>query len=53
MLGRVLTPSERLGTLGMEYYFMVSTQIIAADWLSKSSRFQAFPPCPKFLEDKC
>ena len=27
---------------------MVSTQKIAADWLSKSNRFQAFPPCLKF-----
>ena len=31
---------------------MVSTQKNAADWLSKSDRFQAFPPCPKILEDE-
>ena len=31
---------------------MVSTQTIAADWLSKSSRFQVFPPCPKMLEEE-
>ena len=31
---------------------MVSTQIIDADWLSKSSRFQAFPPCPQIVEEE-
>ena len=31
---------------------MLSTQKIAADWLSKSARFQAFPPCLKFLEEE-
>ena len=31
---------------------MVSTQKFAADWLSKSSRFQAFPPCLKTLEEE-
>ena len=36
----------------MEQYFMVSTQKIAADWLSKSNRFQAFPPCRKNLEEE-
>ena len=40
------THTKRLGTLGMEQYFMASTQTIAADGLSKSIRFQAFPPCP-------
>ena len=31
---------------------MVSTQKFAADWLSKSNRFQAFPPCLKNLEEE-
>ena len=31
---------------------MVFTQKIAADWLSKSNRFQAFPPCLKILEEE-
>ena len=51
-LGRVLTSSKPLGTLGMEQYFVVSTQKIAADWLSKSDRFQAFPPYLKILEEE-
>ena len=53
--GRVLNPSKPLGTRGIEYYFMVCTQKFAADWLLKSNRFQAFPPCLKFwiLRKKC
>ena len=31
---------------------MVSTQTNVADWLSKSNRFQAFPPCVKVLEEE-
>ena len=31
---------------------MVYTRTIAADWLSKSNRFQAFPPCLKNLEEE-
>ena len=31
---------------------MVSTQIIAVDWSSKSSRFRAFSTCPKILEEE-
>ena len=27
-------------------------QKMAADWLSKSNRFQAFPPCLKNLEEE-
>ena len=50
--GRVLTPSKALGTLVMEWYVTVSTQKNAADLLSKSNGFQAFPPCLKILGEE-
>ena len=31
---------------------MVPTEKNAADWLSKSNKFQAFPPCLKSLEEE-
>ena len=48
----VVSFSKPLGTLGMEQHFMVPLTKTAADWLSKSNRFHAFPPCLKNLEEE-
>ena len=54
-LGCVLTSFGRVGTVGMEQYFMVSLtkKLLLIGYQNRiRSRFQAFPPCLKKLEEE-
>ena len=45
-------PLNRLERLEWNNILWYPHKKIAADWLSKSNRFQAFPPCLQILEEE-